>query len=138
MAFVRIGLKGLAVAAATMAGSVLAQGGMAGQESPPGASDQGSTSGAASSAKPSKQHEVTGQVKSVSSQALTLASGEQVRLTDQTQFKRDGQSILPTDIKPGEQVRAAYQPRNGLAYATSIEVTGSGQQGGSSQGETQQ
>jgi hypothetical protein len=127
-------LRGLAiVAAASMAAGVLAQdSATSGQESTSGGATSGGATGTSTTA--GKKHEVSGLVQSIGKKALTLSTGEQVRLTDQTQFLRNGQTISSSEIKRGEQVRASYEPRGGLAYATTIEVTeGGGQPKGGGQ-----
>ncbi len=128
-----LGVRALAVAtAASMAVAALAQGSDTSAGEPPsGAKAGGGTSEGMTGTPPKagKKHEVSGQVKSIGKQALTLSNGEQVRLTDQTKFLRNGQPISRDQIKPGEQVRAAFEPRGGLAYAITIEV----QEGGGMQ-----
>jgi hypothetical protein len=50
-----------------------------------------------------------------------------VRLTEETQFVRDGQPVQRDEVKPGAEVRAAYEPRGDLAYATQVELLSAGQ-----------
>lgn len=82
--------------------------------------------GSARRAPSGEPREITGRVESLSKGALTLESG-QVRLTEETKFVR-GQPVERDEVKPGAEVRAAYEPRGDLAYAKEVEVLPGGQE----------
>ena len=117
MSFVRIGCGALVAAASlyTLTGQAAA-GESARQES--GHASHMSKS----SHSTSRDRTASGDVKSVDSKALTLGNGEQFRLTHDTKILRDGRNASLQDVKPGEQVRASYEPRGKLAYADRIEI----------------
>lgn len=48
--------------------------------------------------------------------------------TEETKFIRDGQPVERDEVKPGAEVRAAYEPRGDLAYAKEVEVLSGGQE----------
>lgn len=114
-----------------------------GSAAPPGTAGEGSAGAqaggtgaggqATASAAPAggKARQITGRVEKVTSKAVTLEGG-QVRVDEQTQFKRGGETIQRGDLKPGAEVRASYEPQGELAIAKEIEVLGAG----ASQGET--
>ncbi len=78
-------------------------------------------------------HWLSGKVTSIDQRELTVASGEQVRLTRHTRFLQGKQHISRKEIKAGENVRAAYVPRGKLAYATEVQLV---KEGASSAGTT--
>jgi hypothetical protein len=138
MSFVRWGLA--AVVAASLHSAVAraadTQGGNAGMKHDSGSQDA-STGMKQDSGKMGAGHvgamerTATGEVKGIDSKALTFANGEQFRLSNDTVFNKDGQKVSQQDIKAGDQVKATYEARNKLAYATQIEVTSGGAVGAS-------
>jgi hypothetical protein len=69
-----------------------------------------------------KERTASGEVKSIDTKALTLASGEQLRLGPKTEFMNGSKKVSRQEVKEGERVRASYQPRGKLAYADRIEI----------------
>jgi len=120
MSSVRVGFGALVAAASLYAlTGQAAAGEPAGQES---GHASHMTKSSKSSSSTSGERTASGNVKSIDSKALTLNNGEQVRLTHDTKFLRDGQTASLQDVKPGEQVRASYEPRGKVAYADRIEI----------------
>ncbi len=95
----------------------------------PSKAQQSSSTKAAHSSKP---RTASGDVKAIDGKALTFSDGEQFRLTKSTQFDRAGKGIRWKDVKPGEHVKASYEPRGNLAYADRIDVVSSQKSGRSS------
>lgn len=93
----------------------------AGSESQESQGQQGGSAKQGSSGQ-AKEKSASGKVSAIDSKALTLDNGEQFRITDQTQFLREGQKVSRNEVKQGEQVRAAYEARGPLAYATRVDV----------------
>ena len=92
---------------------------------------------ASSSSSRNAARSATGDVKAIDAKALTLSNGEQFRLTNETEFDRNGQKITRNEVKPGEKVKAAYEARGNLAYAERVDITSSSaKQSGMGSGES--
>jgi len=116
MTLTKVGL-GVLVAAASLFGA-RASATSNSQQSPNAqhATEQASAKGAP------KQRSTSGDVKSIDAKALTLSNDEQFRLTGSTQFDRNGHAVHWKDVKPGDHVKASYEPRGKLAYADRIDI----------------
>jgi len=112
------------------------QGTMSQNSNPSDQSNNNQNQGQMAMGKGKHHYTISGKVTSIDQNELTVNDNQQVRLTDQTKYMSQGKSISRDDIKPGEQVRAAYQPRNRIAYATQVWVRGAGSQNDQSQSGT--
>jgi hypothetical protein len=119
MSFARLRLGALVAAASLCATAAYA----ADTKSGTSGMDQKSTSGNNGTSAQAKPHWASREVKAIDAKALTLSNNEQFRLTDMTQFEKDGKTASRDDVKPGDTVKMAYDARGKLAYADRIDIT---------------